>query len=395
MKLRMHLVPFGMSLLMVTASGCSKPNEANPPAQVDASSTSSPANGASATTEPAAKPSDPVDPAAATKEKPSVKSDPARDGEIAAKIGDATITRGQVVAWMNANPGKRSIDALDEMVTMHLFGLEAQKAGFQAPEGVAADDLLALGQAWAKATFMRDEVTEAELVRWFDERRAANRLVVADETLAKQLVASFNAATYKDPREAIRSFGELAREHNIEPMTIAPRRVLFDAAGLSDTGSPAVHETIAKAAFAIENDGEIAGPFALGDEKWVIVQRVALRPKMALDQAPPHLVDRARDGLRSKRANEAMKTRAAEVRRAAAVTVTEAIISDLQPAIRIKRPLGKGGALDTRRMRQERIQGREPNQRLDEVLPPGAEEELRRADPDEVRSKMGGNGAQP
>lgn len=326
---------------------------------------------------------------------PTVKSDPARDGEIAATVGGAKITRGQVVAWMNKRPGKKPIDVIDELVTLHLFGLEAKKANFPAPEGVSADDLLALGEAWATATFVTEEVTEAELVRWFDERRAANRLVVADEALANQLVESFKSAPVKDPRDSIRRFGELSREHNIESKTIAPRRVLFDAAGLSETGSPAVHELVAKAAFAIANDGEIAGPFALGEGKWVIVQRVALRPKMELATVPPHLVDRAKDGMRAKRAADAMKARAADVRRDVAVSITEATISDLQPAVHTRRPFNKGGALDTRRLRRERIMGREPNERLDAVIPEGAEEGLRKANPDEVRSKMGGDGAQP
>lgn|GEM_PF-2703260 len=323
---------------------------------------------------------------------PTVTSDPARDGEVAATVGDTAITRGQVVAWMNKRPGKRPIDVIDELVTLHLFGLEAKKAGFLPPEGVAADDLLALGEAWATATFVTAEVTDAELTRWFEERRAANRLVVADEALANQLVESFKAAPVKDPRDSIRRFGELVREHNIEAKSIAPRRVLFDAAGLNETGNPAVHETVAKGAFAIANDGEIAGPFALGEGKWVIVQRVALRPKMELDKVPPHLADRAKDGLRAKRAADAMQARAADVRRGVAVTITEATISDIQPAIRARRPFSKGGPLDTRRLRHERILGREPNQRLDEVVPDGAEEGIRRANPDEVRSKMGAGG---
>jgi hypothetical protein len=409
MKLRQHLAPLGLGLMLLTGPGCGKdapPATSPDPGAASSTSTPTPAAenpataspaadaGPSAATEDGAQPSD--GPSPAEPGGPKVTSDPARDGEVAAVIGETQVTRGTVVAWMNKRPGKNAIDVLDELVTLHLFGLEAQKAGFAPPADadIAEGDTFALGEAFAKATFASGDVSEEELTRWFAERRAAARLVVEDESLAHKLAESFRASPSANTREGLRAFGELVKEHSVEKGAIAPRRVLFDAAGLNEVGEPAVHEAIAKAAFALDNDGDISAPFALGEGKWAIVQRLARRPAVNPAEVPPHITERARTAIQARRSMSAMQTRAAELRKDVKVEIRDAALTDLAPAIRARMPISKGGALDLRRMRHDRVIGREPKERLQDVLPPGAEDELRKASPEEVQEKMG-RGATP
>ncbi len=308
---------------------------------------------------------------------------------MVARIDDTPVTRGTLVAWMNRRPGRRAVDVIDELVNLHLFGGIAKTEGFVPPTGVDPEDRMALGEAWARQTFAPTEPTDDDMKRWFAERRAAHRLVVADEALANRLADEFRATPTGNPRDAMRKFNELVREHSVEKSSIAPRRTLFDVAGLGETGEPVVHETVAKLAFGIANDGEIAGPAALGDGRFVVVQRIAARPAMELAQVPPHMLERAREGLKAKRANAAMLARAAELRRGARVVIEDKAFEDLRPAINPRSPIAKGGPLDLRRMRHDRVIGKEGSGRLEGLIDPNTEAELEQVMPSDRREKTG------
>jgi hypothetical protein len=131
--------------------------------------------------------------------------------------------------------------------------------------------------------------------------------------------------------EAVRRFATLSRTHHTETAAIAPRRALFDAKGLGETGDPVVHEAVAAATFALTRDGEVSGPVKLGDAgDLAIVQRVALRPAMKLAEVPPPELERARNGLRAARANALMKAKAAELRAGVTVAVAAESFADLR-----------------------------------------------------------------
>ena len=391
LRLPRVLAPLSATLLTLTATACGKGADPTAPSAQDAvSSTSNPATaapdaapGATTTTET------PSEPGANAGDAPKVMDDPARAGEIVARIDDTPVTRGTLVAWMNRRPGRRAVDVLDELVNLHLFGGVAKTEGFAAPAGVDPEDRMALGEAWAKATFAPTEPTDEDMQRWFAERRAAHRLVVNDEALANRLADEFRATPTGNPRDAMRKFNELVREHSAEKSAIAPRRTLFDAAGLGETGEPVVHETVARLAFGIANDGEIAGPVPLGDGRFVVVQRLAARPAMELAQVPPHMVERAREGLKTKRANAAMQARAAELRRGARVVIEDKAFEDLRPAINPRSPIAKGGPLDLRRMRHDRVIGKEGAGRLEGLIDPHTEAELEQVMPADRREKTG------
>lgn len=379
-----------LGIMSLTTTGCGKGAEPSQPANPPAvSSTSSPSPAATEDvtgTEAAAAAVVPSKLPDAT----SIVDDPAKAGEIVARIDDQSVTRGTLVAWMNKRPGRPALDVLDELVNFHLFSGVAATEKFVVPEGVDANDRFAVGEAWALVTFKSADPTDDDMKRWFSERRAAARLVVDDEALANRLAGEFRATPTGNPRDATRKFAEMIREHSTEKAAIAPRRVLFDINGLNETGEPAVHEAIAKAAFGLANDGEIAGPVPIGEGRFAIVQRLVARAAMDPTKVPPQIIERAREGLKARRANAAMQTRSAELRRNVRVVIEDKAFEDLRPLIQPRGAMMKGGPLDVRRVRHDRIIGRDSETRKNELLPAGAEEEMKDVRPEDKRAKTTG-----
>lgn len=294
-----------------------------------------------------------------------------RDGEVVAKVdGTPILTRGDLRRWLKRRPGKPVADVVDDLINLHLFAGVATVEGFKPPSEQPAtpseptapstptDDRLQLGEAWARATFIGPEPTEAEIAAWFVERRAAARIVVKTPEAADAVLAAMKTPAPADTGDAVRRFAKLSREHTTEKSAIAPRRVLFDATGRNEVGEPAVHEAIATAAFALGKDGDISGVLKLGDSgDLAIVQRIAVRPAMKVAEVPAPELARANDGLRAARANALMKARAAELRGKVTIAVEPQTFADLRPTSMkgqlmrgglMGRPgaLGKGGMVD-------------------------------------------------
>jgi hypothetical protein len=245
---------------------------------------------------------------------------------------------------------------VDELINLHLFAGVAEAEGFKPPAAAAPEattpaapaapepaDRLSLGEAWARATFVGAEPTEADLAAWFVERRAVARIIVKTQEAADAVVAAMRAPPPADVKEAVSRFAKLSREHDTAKAAIAPRRVLFDAAGRSEVGEPVVAEAIATAAFALAADGDVSPVISLGDGgDLAVVQRVALRPAMKTSEVPAPDLERAKDGLRVARANALMKTRAGELRGKVTIAVEPQAFADLRPVSAKGRFLGGG-----------------------------------------------------
>jgi hypothetical protein len=318
-----------------------------------------------------------------------------------AKIdGVPVLSRGELKRWLSRRPGRPVADVVDELVNLHLFAGVAAAEGFKPPAAPTEADAradattarLELGEAWARATFVGPEPTDAELTAWFVERRAVARIVVKSPEAAETVLAAMREPAPADTGEAIRRFAKLSREHNTEKTSIAPRRTLFDAAGRSELGEPVVHEAVATAAFALAKDGDVSGVVKLGDSgDLAIVQRIAHRPAMKPAEVPPPDLERAKEGLRAASANALMKARAGELRAKVTIAVEPQTFSDLRATpMKGRFVKGLGGRPDARAGRASELKAvmREPPSR---ELPQLTREQIL----DAMKKQREGGGGQP
>lgn len=221
--------------------------------------------------------------------------DRARRAKVVAVVGETRITVGDVEDAVNQqspylrvryrDPAKLR-EMVESMVRFELLARAAERAGMNedpevrrvakqnavqqlirrdfderiTPESIPPEDVQAFYEAHPE-DFTREEL-----------RRAAH-IQVATRADAERLLARAREAD-------ARGFRELAREHSLDPETRLRGGDLryFNRDGQSRTPSdPAIAEPLARAAFALAENGDVSEPVQVG-ERWSIVKLTGSRP---------------------------------------------------------------------------------------------------------------------
>ncbi|GAB4201231.1 MAG: hypothetical protein OHK0013_12990 [Sandaracinaceae bacterium] len=221
--------------------------------------------------------------------------DEARRAQAVARVGAVTISVGQIedeiarqTPFMRARYRDRSElhELVSTLVRFELLAREAER------RGVADDPEVreATAQAAVQQMIRRDfderitveSIPQADVQAYYDahpeefsrpEVRRVSHIVLESEAQARELLAQARAAD-------ARGFRQLAQERSIDPDTRQRGGDLryFDERGVSpNSADPAVAEPIVRAAFALENVGDVADPVEV-DGRWSIVKLTGLRP---------------------------------------------------------------------------------------------------------------------
>jgi peptidyl-prolyl cis-trans isomerase C len=184
---------------------------------------------------------------------------------------------------------------LDNRVRFELLAREAERRGYGDDETVVQTAKQNAVQALLKNEvddkMIEDSIPDEEVKKYYDEHRSefvreesrrVNYILLETRQEAAQLVA--------EAREAdLRKFGELARENSIDQETRLRAGDLryFDRKGVrSGTTEVAVEEAIVKAAFALEEIGDVAPEPVPVEDGFAVVKLSGRRPasKRTLEQ---------------------------------------------------------------------------------------------------------------
>lgn len=290
-------------------------------------------------------------PAEAPAATPRSAEDLARRAGVVARVGDATVTVGEVEDAINEqspfvrvryrDPEQLRLFA-ETLVRFELFGRAAERAGFaddpEVTHVVQQNSVQQLIRRDFDERITVDGVPQADVQAYYDThpeefgrgelRRAAHiRLRTRDE--AERLLTKARTA---DARE----FRDLAREHSTDPETNLRGGDLryFDEEGHArNPRDAAVDSTLATAAFALGEVGDVAAaPIAVGDQ-WSLLKLTGRRPAelRSVEQAGPTI--RLRIWRQSRQ--EALESFVARLRTEAGV---DPINYDLLRAIRLDPP---------------------------------------------------------
>lgn len=243
----------------------------------------------------------------ATAEPERSAEDEQRRAQVVARIGDLTVTVGEVEDAINQqspfvrmryrDPAQLEQFA-QSMIRFELLARAAERAEIGDDEEVVSATKQHMVQQLIRRDFDQritvDSVPQADVQAYYDanpqefhtpETRRAAHIRLASREAAERLLAEAQAA---DTRE----FRALAREHSTDPETRLRGGDLryFDEGGQPrNSRDPQVDEGLARAAFALEEVGNVsAAPVQLG-EHWSIVKLTGRRPAehRTLEQASP------------------------------------------------------------------------------------------------------------
>ena len=240
-------------------------------------------------------PTRPSDPAAVAHS----PEDEARRAQAVARVGDVSITVGQIedeiarqTPFMRARFRDRA--ELEELVgTLVRFELLAREAERR---GVGTDPEVreATSQSAVQQMIRRDfddritvkSIPQPDVQSYYDahpeefsrpEVRRASQIVLESEEQARALVVEARAAD-------ARRFRQLAQERSLDPESRQRGGDLryFDDRGVSpNSADPAVDEAIVRVTFALANVGDVSEPLEIGAEgarRWTLVKLTGLRP---------------------------------------------------------------------------------------------------------------------
>lgn len=243
---------------------------------------------------------------------PRTPQDEVRRAKIVARIGDAAITIGQIedeiaiqAPWMRARYRDRNelIALYENLLRFELLAREAERRGYGNDPEVREATAQAAVQQLIRKEF--DEkitlslISEEEIRAYYEshpeefsrpELRRVSHILLDREVRAKELLEEAKRA---DPR----AFRQLAAEHSLDAESRYRGGDLrfFDEKGLAPNSSdPPVEPAIVKAAFALREIGEVAGPIRIDDNRWSIVKLTGIRP------AEHRSFEQAEEGIRQR-----------------------------------------------------------------------------------------------
>ena len=222
----------------------------------------------------------------------------ARRAKPFAKIGAVTMTVGELEDSVNMRSPyarKRLVDpeALRELaeskVRRELLYQGAEKLGYADDPAVVKFLDQTIVQLFVRRDFedavTPDDVPEAQVKEYYDEHieefrrlemRRARHILVASKEEAQDIrleLESGKGATFR----ATAKKRSLDTETNLRGGDL----LYFTADGklVGKPDAPPIDAALAKAAFALDDKGDLAGPIDLGDGKWSIVELTGIRPE--------------------------------------------------------------------------------------------------------------------
>jgi peptidyl-prolyl cis-trans isomerase C len=232
-------------------------------------------------------------------------ADEARRARVIARVGDVSITVGQVEDGINQqSPFLRARyrdpekirEFVDNMIRFELMAREAEKRGMGRDANVARTVKQNAVQALIRRDFDEritlESVPEADIAAYFashgdefnrPEMRRASHVLVATREEAERIAAQARDGD-------VRTFRELAREHSLDQETKLRGGDLryFTREPQPGSPDPAVDPAIVAAAFALREVGDVSAPVQVG-ERWSVVKLTGLRPaetRTLADAAP-------------------------------------------------------------------------------------------------------------
>lgn len=271
--------------------------------------------------------------------------DRARRAKVVAKVGDVTITVGDVEDAVHQqspllqvryrDPAKLR-ELAESMVRFELLAREAARAGLdQDPEVVRVAKQNAVQQLIRRdfdESITPDTIPEDDVRAYYEahpeeftraELRRASHIQVATRAEAERLLTKAREAD-------ARGFRELAREHSQDTETRLRGGDLryFDARGRSrNPADPEVAEPLARAAFALAESGDVSEPVQVG-ERWSIVKLTGIRPAehRSYEQAAPNI----RLRLWRERRQKALEELVSRLRRSRGVEPSYELLRQIQ-----------------------------------------------------------------
>ncbi|MFO0683899.1 MAG: peptidyl-prolyl cis-trans isomerase [Sandaracinus sp.] len=237
--------------------------------------------------------------------------DAARRARVVARVGDVTITLGEIEDEINhQSPFMRARfrdrahleEHVRERIRMELLAREGRRRGY----GDAPDVVEAVRQTSVQLLLRHDfderitasSISAEEVREYYDahpaefhqpEMRRASEIVLDTREAADALAAQAHGAD-------VRAFRALVTEHSTDAETRQRGGDLryFDAEGhLANHSDPTVPIEAAQAAFAIANVGEVSDVFAQGSH-FAILQLTGIRPAEHRDVSAADASIRAR-----------------------------------------------------------------------------------------------------
>ncbi|MGB0588541.1 MAG: peptidyl-prolyl cis-trans isomerase [Myxococcota bacterium] len=225
---------------------------------------------------------------------------------MVARVGDATITLGDVAAYVAQLPrsarsryvtAEQRVELLRKLVELELLALEGERKGFKTDPVVQhtykkalADEVLrTVGTDLSLADISEADVTayykahSAEFVR--EERRRCAVLYSNTRADAVAASAGLKEAIAATPKAAKQIFGDWAREKSVDVASATVKGDLgwFDAKGLNSKGQARVAGLMLSTVFNLEKVHQVSPPLQLESKQWVIVQ---LTGRDAAKEAP-------------------------------------------------------------------------------------------------------------
>ncbi len=239
-------------------------------------------------------------------EQPRPPEDEARRAKVFATIGSEKITVGDLEDAINARSPyarKRLVEPgpikelADSKVRNELFYQGAKKLGYADDPAVVKFLDQTLVQLFIRRDFQDavtpDDVPAEAVEKYYNdnieefrrpEMRRARHILVGSRKEAQEILAELRS-------EKGATFRATAKKRSLDTETkLRGGDLLYftkDGALVGKTDAPPIDATLAKAAFELEEKGDLDGPLDLGDGKWSVIELTGIRPEMlqTLDQA--------------------------------------------------------------------------------------------------------------
>lgn len=237
--------------------------------------------------------------------------DEARRAKVFARIGDVTITVGELedtIASRRPYARKRLAESpsqikgvADAQLENELFYQGAKKLGYANDPAVQRFVNQTLVKVYVRKEFEEtvtpDDVPAEQVAKYYEEHpeefrrpemRRARHILLGSKEEAAELLKELKATKEK-------AFRALAKERSLDTETkVRGGDLLYFTADGSVVGREAsgtIDATLAKAAFSLGATGELAGPLDLGDGKWSVLELTGLRPEriQPLEKAGAHI----------------------------------------------------------------------------------------------------------
>lgn len=245
---------------------------------------------------------------AALADDPPPSPDDARRAKVVTKVGNITMTVGELEDKINSrSPYARKRFAnpdvleqwVDEQVKNALFYQGAEKLGYADTLVVRQYFDQTLVQLFLQKEFEEavtpENVPRADVTKYYEEHsdefrraemRRARHILVGSKDEAEEVrmrVESSEAGTFR----ALAKTLSLDTETNKRGGDLLYFTVDGSLVGKPDSGM--VNETLASAAFELRKTGDLTEPLDLGDGKWSVLELTGIRPEkvQTLDQADP------------------------------------------------------------------------------------------------------------